>query len=137
MTVKSILCLYSGEPSEDSALQAAMGLAAAFSAEVQCLHIAAPVSAFPELAGALVFGQADVAAPLMAAMRQERGSPADVSAAKVAASATAHGVALATATTDGPYAAFRSVTANLRDCLAVEGRCCDLIVMGRAEPEAA
>lgn len=134
MTLKSLLSLYSGQSYEDAALSVSMTLATTFTAEVRFLRVEKPLSTVPEFS-AMAFGQAfDRSGSVLAeCVRGENGlvdcnDPLEKRAKQ-------HGVAFDRSThvapsITGPLASFKSIIERPNICLAVEGRCCDMIVIG-------
>ncbi len=140
MTVKSLLSLFSGHPHEEAAISVSMALAATFTAEVRFLRIDKPLSAMPEFSGAMTYGQAfDRSATLLAECAVGGTGMADCND-RLEAFAKTHDVAFDRSThvapsVTGPRASFKSVVDRPDTCLAVEGRCCDMIVVAHHHPQ--
>lgn len=124
MSMKSILCVYTGEMYETPALNAACRLAKRYRAELRILHPSPPAD-FAELYGADA-----------ATLEKEgiaRAARARDSAEKVACKLRIPFFSEADAPTDGtvPHILFTVANGYVDDVVPAYGRACDLIIVGR------
>ena len=129
MTVKSILCVYSGESYESAALKTACLAARRLQAELQIVHPIAPIVVYPDLYGV------DLAA-------LERDGLARADRAEIEAAETAAQFDLAfvrQADADNGHAAprvlFATAVGIARTVVSAFGRTSDLIIVGCDVPQ--
>jgi len=141
MSIKSILCLYNGEPSEADALDTAMELARQHGARLRVLQVCLPLTAYPELCAVVMYGH-DITGEGPSLDGLVKANRTELETAEAAVEAAARNRQLpfdksGTAKVDGlARVSFASVTSMPGDCLPCEGRATDLIVAGRTNGDA-
>jgi nucleotide-binding universal stress UspA family protein len=135
MTLKSILCIFSGSQSELNAVNAALILGKTYNAYVRFLHISPDPGAYAAMYGC---GDAYAYAALNEACGKDNKERLDKAKRYVASLTAKHHVPLDS--TDLPVhhasARFVHMTGHPDSIVGEEGRLSDLIVIGHGVPEA-
>lgn len=129
MTVKLILCIYSGESYEAAALETACKTAKRLHAELQIVHPIVPLVVYPDLYGVD-----------LAALEKEGLAAADRAEAEAADMAGRFDLPFvlqtdAEAAQGMPRAVFATAVGYAKTIVPIFGRTCDLIILGRDDPQ--
>lgn len=124
MTVKSILCLCSGDPYEADALAEACRLAVRLKAQLRMLHVVGPLAFYPDK-----YGSDEESQRLAAQAEAAAESQAGISGLPF------HRAGLSDPEAATPHVIFDKVTGPMRDAVKAKSRTSDLIVVGRDDPD--
>lgn len=124
MTIKSILCLCSGEPYDADAMVEACRLTVRFGAQLRMFHVVGPLVFYPDKYGSdeapkRLAAQAEAAAEKQAGVSGLPFYRAWLSEPEPA----------------GPHIMFDKVTGPMQDAVKAKSRTSDLIVVGRDDPD--
>jgi nucleotide-binding universal stress UspA family protein len=135
MSLKTLLCLFTGEREDLGTLEMAFALARRHGAALRILHLARPPAMYAAVAD---YGAAALAAGMNPNLMDEQTRELDEDARAFAAEfAQGHGVELlaADAPAPGPLQAYvRTVIGEPDDCLPIHGRTVDLVLCGADRP---
>ena len=134
MPLKSILCVFSGEPREHAAVSMAMGLASSQCAELVVLHIMPPLVQHPEFFGRSQIAQA-VVGDYSVLETLQHDANARCETARLETNLLAQNSKLTILQGDdrpspGTSAVRFKAARDVRDCLPREGRLTDILVLG-------
>ena len=134
MTIKSILCIFSGSQNELNALNTALVLGKAHGTQVRVLHVSSEPSAYVGLYGEGVF----VSGEIIAAIEKENKERLNKAKQYVTSFAAEHHVPLdqPDAPTHHASARFVHLVGMVDATIAREGRLCDLVVLGGVDDKA-
>jgi len=131
MSVKSILCIFSGAESEKNSVPAALGLSRAYGARIGFLHVSQEPSAYVGLLGEGVI----VSAEIYDAIEKENKARLQRAREYVVSETAKHNVPLDSAERPAHHASavFKHIVGVPYDVVSNEGRVSDLIVVGKSD----
>ena len=137
MSIKSILCLYDGQPEEAAALDTGFALTKASRGALRILHVIEPPEPYPSVVGlseyALMSFGSTATLEALGAVQAETSAAVQAGAERVG---SRNGLcvwnSLDQASSEKPGAYFYTQIGEVREVLANEGRNVDLMIMGYA-----
>lgn len=127
MSIKSVLCVFGGQPHEQDALNSAMALAQSHSAHIRVLHISPHPSAYMAAYG----GEISAAGAIMIAIEKKNSERLAAAKQYAASCAQRHNIPLDAAEMPAHHASaqFLHLTGIADMIVAAEGRLSDLIII--------
>ncbi|MDV6330919.1 universal stress protein [Asticcacaulis sp. 201] len=134
MSIKSILCVFSGNADEDTALSAAFNMAYTAKGSLRVLHIAAPPILYGAAIGATYASGPYPSGDLASILEKDARELTETALKAVIRLSKTHMVSLVEdgiqATAGRAQASFRALVGTVSECLPSEGRSVDLVVAG-------